>query len=335
MAAAGILALLDDLAIGARKVATMVAATSMDDIAVMAAGGTGKAAGVVVDDMAVTAGAMTGIHNDRETNFIWRVAKGSLKNKMYYLVPGALAINFIAPGIMPWLLMAGGAFLAFEGTEKVHHALAHQPHHNPAHDTVVATARTPEEVMAFEEELVADAIKTDFVLSAEIVAISLAFMQGYDNPVSQAIALTLAAIGMTVGVYGIVWLLVKIDDLGEWMIRRGRARQQASLQSIGQAIIAGAPRLFSAIGVIGTVAMLAVGGGLILHGLHGVPGVEAGLHGLMHALQHGVPVVGGVLAVVAEYTVFCLVALAIGAALIVTKTPERLARLVARFAIKA
>jgi predicted DNA repair protein MutK len=328
MPAAGLLALLDDLALGAQKIATMAAATSADDIAAMAATGTTKATGVVIDDMAVTAGGMTGIHNDRETDFVWQVAKGSFKNKMYYLVPGALAINFTIPAVMPWLLMMGGAFLAYEGTEKVLHAVRHQKHHDPSHDLPVAKARTPADILAYEKTLVANAIKTDFVLSAEIVAISLAAMTSFSTPIGQAVALSVAAIGMTAGVYGAVWGLVKIDDLGEWMKKKGQARGNRVLQHSGQKVITSAPGLFKGIGVIGTAAMLAVGGGLIMHGLHAVPGVESAMHGLTHAIEHVVPVVGGALATVAEYTVFGVLALATGAATIAGKLPERLGRVV-------
>lgn len=328
MPAAGLLAVLDDLAVGAQKIAAMAAATSADDIAAMAATGTTKATGVVIDDMAVTAGGMTGIHNDRETDFVWQVAKGSLKNKMYYLVPGALVLNFTVPAVMPWLLMAGGAFLAYEGTEKVLHAVKHQKHHDPAHDAPVQKARTPDEVLAFEKTLVANAIKTDFVLSAEIVAISLAAMTSFSTPLGQAVALSAAAVGMTVGVYGAVWGLVKIDDLGEWMKKKGQARGNQALQNSGQKIITSAPGLFRGIGVVGTAAMLAVGGGLIMHGLHAVPGVESAMHGLTHAIEHAVPVVGGALATVAEYTVFGVLALATGAATIAGKLPARLGQVV-------
>lgn len=268
----GLLAIVDDIAAAA------------DDVAKMAAAATQRSAGVVIDDMAVTAGAMTGLNQDRETDFVVQVGRASMKNKLLYLVPAALAINAFVPSVMPWLLTAGGAFLAYEGTEKVVHAIQsrRKGHAHAAHTGLAHPVATVEELLAFEKKQVSDAIRTDLVLSAEIVAISLAATLTIPGFWLQAAALVLASIAMTIGVYGMVWLLVKIDDLGEWLKRKnsGAARKTGAL------LIAGAPGLFRTIGVVGTVAMLLVGGSLVMHGLHEVKAIEALAHGIEHAVDH-------------------------------------------------
>lgn len=269
MAFSGLLALIDDMA------------TLADDIAKMAAMATQKSAGVVIDDMAVTAGGMAGMAQDRETAFVLRVAKGSLKNKLVFLVPGALALDALLPAAMPVLLMGGGAFLAFEAVEKVLHAHAHR-------NTLVHAALLelgPAELIALEEARVAQAIQTDLVLSAEIVAIGLAAMEATHGFGARAVALTATAVGMTVGVYGAVLLLVKIDNFGAWIHNLGVQRRSPALAKLGGRVIQAAAPIFRVLGVIGTGAMLLVGGSLLTHGLHHVEAWARLHHGLLAALE--------------------------------------------------
>lgn len=249
MPAGSFLTLLDDVVAAAR-----VAAASADDVAVLTVASTKKAGGIVVDDMAVTAGGMVGVDPKRELPIVWAVAKGSLFNKCILLIPAALLINWLAPAIMTPLLMAGGAFLCFEAVEKIlhHHKEDQDPH-------VMPVAADP---VQLEKDKIRGAIQTDVILSAEIVALTLAGLQDND-PLSRAMVLYGVGLLMTVGVYGIVALLVKLDDMGMYLVRQGGQREK-----LGRFILQHAPRLFQLIAVIGTAAMLLVGGGIIVHGLH-------------------------------------------------------------------
>lgn len=323
--ASGFLALLDDVALAAKKISTMAAATQLDDVVNMAATGTKASVAVVVDDFAATAGSAQGILNNREVRFCWELFKGSCKNKMYYLVPAALAINATVPGVMPALLMVGGAFLAYEGTHKLAEEFLHKGHSKEegAHNEVLQKAQTPEQVMEAEKSSIRDLLKTDMVLSAEIVAISLAAIAAISNPVGQAIALTGIALGMSALVYGGVLALLKIDDLGLKMSEIGEKRGFRTLKSAGQKMVQHAPAFFKGLGYVGTAAMLAVGGSLLMHGLHTVaPGVEHAIEGVKVAIEHGIPSAGGFLAGTAGHVIEAAAALAAGAALIVAKVPE-------------
>lgn len=265
MPASGLIALLDDIATIADDVATMAAVSARKgsamakDVGNLTAAATKKTSGIVTDDMAVTAEQAIGIRREREIPVVLSVAKGSFKNKGLILVPGALALNAVAPWAITPLLMAGGTFLAYEGVEKVLHKL--MPHKAEEADGGGAEAEplTPE---AFEQSRIDGAIRTDLILSAEIIAISLGQVAAAPF-VTQAATLYVVSIVMTVGVYGLVAVLIKLDDAGELLVRRG-----GSMVGLGNLMLKGAPKLLHAISIIGTVAMLLVGGQILLHGIH-------------------------------------------------------------------
>lgn len=248
----GLLALLDDVAAIAK-----VAAASVDDIAAAAAKAGAKAAGVVIDDAAVTPKYVTGFSADRELPIIWRIARGSLRNKLIVLLPGLLALDYFLPQAITPLLMLGGAYLCFEGAEKVVHALA--PH---ADQEVEADFDTKNPVR-LEEEKIAGAIKTDFILSAEIMTIALATVE---SPSFWLQAITLAVVGtvITVAVYGAVALIVKMDDLGLHLAATGRT---SGGRALGRGLVRGMPKLLAVLSTVGTAAMLWVGGNIVIHGL--------------------------------------------------------------------
>lgn len=246
----GLLALLDDVAAIAK-----VAAASIDDIAAGAAKAGAKAAGVVIDDTAVTPKYVHGFKAERELPIIWRIARGSLKNKLMVLLPAAIGLaNFLPQAITP-LLMLGGAYLCFEGAEKVVHLFA--PHASLAPDPAGGTG----DPAHLEEEKVAGAIKTDFILSAEIMTISLAAIP--ENAIwIEAITLGLVGTAITVAVYGSVALIVKMDDVGLHLARAGAA----PVRAVGRGLVRGMPRLLGLLSTVGTAAMLWVGGSIVLHG---------------------------------------------------------------------
>jgi predicted DNA repair protein MutK len=267
----GLLALFDDIAALAK-----VAAASVDDVAAHAAKAGAKAAGVVIDDTAVTPRYVTGFSPARELPIIGKIALGSLKNKLLILLPAALALSLLLPQAITPLLMIGGAYLCYEGAEKVYEYFvphgAHAQEAKPDAGTVDARA--------FEDEKVASAIKTDFILSAEIMAITLAAVPG-DSAVEQAIILAVVGIGITAAVYGVVALIVKADDLGLALVQLApESRAAAPLRMTGRAIVQAMPYLLGALAVIGTAAMIWVGGGIVLHGLDAY-----GLGGPVHALE--------------------------------------------------
>jgi predicted DNA repair protein MutK len=267
----GLAALLDDIASLAK-----VAAASVDDIAGQAAKAGTKAAGVVIDDTAVTPRYLTEFSPARELPIIARIALGSLKNKLVILLPAALALSFLMPQAITPLLMIGGAYLCYEGAEKVYELL--MPHGAHAHEAKLETVAL--DAATFEEQKIASAIKTDFILSAEIMAITLAAVPS-DNPLNQAIILALVGVGITAAVYGVVALIVKADDFGLALARLSPASAAAApLRASGRAIVLAMPWLLGALSAIGTAAMIWVGGGIILHGLE-----EYGLVGPSHALH--------------------------------------------------
>lgn len=272
--ATGLIALLDDVAALAK-----VAAASLDDAAAQAVKAGSKAAGIVIDDAAVTPRYVVGFAADRELPLIWRIAKGSLRNKLVFLLPAALALTLVAPWTITPLLMAGGLFLAYEGAHKVEAAVL--PH---AHDAAAApVAGTASEV---EEGMVAGAVRTDLILSAEIMAITLANVASAVSELwVQAVVLAAVGIGMTMLVYGAVALLVKADDAGLWLARHGGP----VTRPLGRLLVVGMPRVFATLSVVGTAAMLWVGGGILLHGLegYGVAGPMATIHGWSHAVGDG------------------------------------------------
>ena len=289
----GLLALLDDVAAIAK-----VAASSIDDIVAAAAKSGAKAAGVVIDDAAVTPKYAHGFAAERELPIIWRIAKGSLRNKLLILLPAALALSTFYPqGITP-LLMIGGLYLCFEGAEKLFHVLF------PHGDAVVEADFDVKDPGHLEEKNVAGAIKTDFVLSAEIMTIALAAI-----PQSvlwmEAATLAVVGIGVTAGVYGSVALIVKMDDVGLFLARRGRL---APTRAFGRGLVRGMPLLMEFLSTLGTAAMLWVGGSILTHGAetlgwgwpahqievlaaavaHLVPAGEGIVHWLVAAAANGV-----------------------------------------------
>ena len=248
----GLLALLDDVAAIAK-----VAAASVDDIAAAAAKAGAKAAGVVIDDAAVTPKYVHGFEAKRELPIIYRIALGSMKNKLVILLPGLLALNAFLPQAVTPLLMIGGAYLCFEGAEKVFHALF------PQGDAEVEADFDTKDPAHLEEEKIAGAIKTDFILSAEIMTIALAAIP--DNSFWME-AITLAIVGtmITLGVYGAVALIVKMDDIGLHMAAN---RKTAAARAFGRGLVVAMPKLMSLLSTVGTLAMLWVGGSIVLHGM--------------------------------------------------------------------
>ncbi|WP_187429666.1 hypothetical protein ROLI_024170 [Roseobacter fucihabitans] len=275
----GLLALLDDVA-GIAK----VAAASVDDVIGQAAKAGAKSAGAVIDDAAVTPKYVQGFTADRELPVIWRIAKGSFVNKLVYLLPIGLLLSNFVPWLITPLLMIGGAYLCFEGAEKIAHALGMGGHahvespeqsgeiHDPAH---------------LEEQKAAGAIKTDFILSAEIMTISLAAIPP-SNFWMEAATLATVAIMITVVVYGSVALIVKADDLGLAMAARGRL---VVTRALGRAIVKAMPGVMWGLTVIGTAAMLWVGGSIIVHGLEvlGLPWLGHHIHDVAEAIGHAMP----------------------------------------------
>jgi len=272
----GLLALLDDVA-GIAK----VAAASVDDVAAQALKAGSKAAGAVIDDAAVTPKYVTGFDASRELPIIWRIARGSFINKLVFLLPIGLALAEFAPWLIPPLLMLGGAYLCFEGAEKIAHAFFH---HEDAHTEESYEKGDPAHL---EEEKVKGAIKTDFILSAEIMTISLAAI-----PAStfwfEASTLAFVAIGITVLVYGSVALIVKADDVGLAMASRGRL---GLTRLAGRGLVRAMPGVMKTLSVVGTAAMLWVGGSIIIHGLKdmGIKAPYAMIHDVAVSVAAGVP----------------------------------------------
>ncbi|QCO56795.1 DUF808 domain-containing protein (plasmid) [Pseudorhodobacter turbinis] len=263
----GLLALLDDVAAIAK-----VAASSVDDIAAAAAKAGSKTAGVLIDDAAVTPTYVTGLDASRELPMIWRITKASFKNKLVYLLPVALLLSNFAPWAITPLLMCGGAYLCFEGAEKVFHAI--MPHASE----VVDQGMTPADPKRLEEARVAGAIKTDFILSAEIMTISLSVIEA-PNVYMQAATLAVVAVGITMAVYGVVALIVKMDDVGLHMAANMRF---AVSRAVGRGLVRFMPHLLALLSFIGTGAMLWVGGNIITHGLEvlGWPWIYDQIHHL-------------------------------------------------------
>jgi uncharacterized protein len=264
----GLAALLDDIA-----TITKVAAASIDDVAAAAGKASTKAAGVVIDDTAVTPQYVTGFTPDRELPIIWRIAKGSFFNKLVIILPVALLLSLFLPWAITPLLMFGGAFLCYEGAEKVLEKL---------HDATDGDEETLAEEVAemssadHEQNMVKGAVRTDFILSAEIMAIALNEVKQLANTSIWLEAATLAvvAVAITVAVYGVVGLIVKMDDIGLHLAKR----ENGGAKALGRALVLGMPKLLSALSVIGTAAMLWVGGQIIVHGFGLHPAEWVGLH---------------------------------------------------------
>lgn len=286
MAGSSLLTLLDDIA------------TLLDDISMMGKLAAKKTAGVLGDDLSLNAQQVTGVRANRELPVVWGVAKGSFVNKIIF-VPLALLISAFIPWAITPLLMVGGAFLCFEGVEKVLHSLEARKHkEDPAQRQQRLQALADRDPQAFERDKVKGAIRTDFILSAEIVAITLGIVA--EAPLlNQILILSGIAILVTVGVYGLVGVIVKLDDMGYWL-----AEKRSTLaQWLGKGLLAVAPWLMKLLSVVGTLAMFLVGGGIVVHGI-------APLH---HAIEHWSAGLGGMLAALLPMVVNLVLGFIIGA----------------------
>jgi uncharacterized protein len=301
----GLLALLDDVA-GLVK----VAAASLDDVAGQAAKAGVKAAGAVIDDAAVTPNYVHGFTADRELPIVARIAWGSIKNKLLFLLPAALLLSLFAPWLITPLLMIGGAYLCYEGVEKIFHALA--PHDAEAHEAALEPVAI--EPKTLEEQKIAGAIKTDFILSAEIMTIILSAIEVPDFWTRAAI-LAVAGIGITVAVYGVVALIVKGDDFGVWTARHARTGLG---RAFGRGVVVSMPVFMQVLSVIGTAAMTWVGGSIIVHGLYefGLAWPEHLVEAAAHWGEHAVPAIAGVAGWFATALVDFIFGIIIGAAMI-------------------
>lgn len=294
--AGGLVALLDDVAVIAK-----LAAASADDVAAAAGRAGVKAAGVVIDDAAVTPRYMVGLKPDRELPIIAKIARASLFNKLVILLPAALLLSAVAPWIITPILMLGGCYLAFEATEKIVEAATG---HHAADE--LATIDDPKEL---EERQVAGAVRTDLILSAEIMAIALAELDA-DGLVARGVALALVAVAITVGVYGAVALIVKMDDVGMHLA----ARPSALARRIGRGLVAAMPVMLRWLSIIGIAAMAWVGGSILVHGME-----EFGLHAVpdaVHAVGHAVEAAGPVVEWVATAFAYGVVGLVVGLLLV-------------------
>ncbi|MCM3515843.1 DUF808 domain-containing protein [Nocardioides sp. P86] len=298
----GLFALLDDVAALAK-----LAAASVDDVGAAAGRASVKAAGVVVDDTAVTPQYVQGVAAQRELPIIRKIAIGSLRNKLLIILPAALLLSQFLPWVLTPVLMLGGAFLCYEGAEKVWEKLSG---HGGAHGADPAASGSPEEL---ERTMVAGAIRTDLILSAEIMVISLNEV-AEEAFVSRALILVVVAIGITVLVYGVVALIVKTDDVGLSLTQRS----SAAAQKVGRALVAGMPKLLTVISVVGTAAMLWVGGHILLVGVD-----ELGWHApydLVHHLEEGahdaLAAVGAVAGWLVNTLASALVGLLVGAVVV-------------------
>jgi predicted DNA repair protein MutK len=263
--ATGLLALLDDVAAIAK-----LAAASLDDVAAQTAKAGTKAAGVVIDDAAVTPTYVVGLSPERELPIIGKIALGSLRNKLLFLLPAALLLGFFAPWSITPLLMLGGLYLCYEGAEKLYEVV--MPHSAHQHEAAVSGTLDP---VALENQKVSGAIRTDFILSAEIMALTLASVS-LSNIYTQAAVLASVGILITVLVYGVVALIVKADDVGLALSKSSLG----TLKLVGRGLVVGVPFLLKILAMIGTAAMLWVGGSILVHGI-----AEFGFHGPEHLID--------------------------------------------------
>ncbi len=297
--ASGLFALIDDVAAIAK-----VAAASLDDTAAAAAKAGAKAAGVVIDDAAVTPRYVTGFSPARELPMVGKIALGSLRNKLIILLPAALLLSWLAPWAITPLLMAGGAYLCFEAAEKLWELLT------PHDEAAAAVAGTPTEI---ENAMVTGAIRTDLILSGEIMAIALASVA--DVPIfEQAAVLAVVGLGITAAVYGAVALIVKADAVGLHLAKSG----SGVLRGVGRLLVAGMPPFLTFLSGLGTAAMLWVGGGIVVHGLeeYGVHEPGHSLHGFAAAAGAATGAAGGAVEWLAYAAGSGLVGLALGAVIV-------------------
>jgi uncharacterized protein len=298
MAGGSLLMLLDDIT------------TMLDDVSVMTKVAAKKTAGVLGDDLALNAQQVSGVDASRELPVVWAVAKGSFINKLI-LVPSALAISYFIPWLITPLLMIGGAFLCFEGFEKIAHKFLHSKSEDVAHKAELASAIADPKIdmVALEKDKIKGAIRTDFILSAEIIVIALGTVatEVFSRQVTVVSAIALI---MTVGVYGLVAGIVKLDDLGlHMMLKKGTSIYKQILRKIGAGILAFAPKLMWFLSVAGTAAMFLVGGSIIGHG---IPVIHHMSETLVASVQN-LPAIGGILKVISPMLVDAIVGLIIGA----------------------
>ena len=297
MPAGGLLLLLDDIA------------ATLDDVAVMTKVAATKTAGVLGDDLALNAQQVAGIRADRELPVVWAVARGSAWNKLI-LVPAALAISAYVPWAVQPLLMAGGTYLCFEGVEKLTHKTVHGEYHATAAEARAPAAQVAPDRTTGERAKIRGAIRTDFVLSAEIITITLGTVAGVAMS-KQFAVLAAVSVLMTAGVYGLVAAIVRLDDVGLYLLNRETADRSAwLLRGLGRSILTGVPYLMKALSVIGTAAMFLVGGGILAHG---IPGAHDLIRQHLVALTTGLPVVGGLLGGAAVLLAEALLGVAAGA----------------------
>lgn len=304
----GLVALLDDVAAIAK-----VASASVDDVMGQAMKASSKAAGAVIDDAAVTPKYLTGFSADRELPIVWKIARGSLFNKLVILLPVALLLAAFAPWAIPPLLMLGGLYLCFEGAEKVLHAVNPADHHS---EDLVREKMTAAKL---EEKKVKGAVKTDFILSAEIMTIVLNAMPP-DRPFAMtALSLALAAILITLAVYGSVAAIVKADDVGLHLAARG---ERGILPAIGRGIVKAMPVVMQLLVIVGTAAMVWVGGSIIVHGLHelGWHAPYDAIHAVAAAAGHAVPAYAGAVEWIVTAIIDGIVGLVLGFATIPVST---------------
>jgi uncharacterized protein len=308
MAGSSLLLLIDDIA------------SILDDVSILTKVAAKKTAGVLGDDLALNAQQVAGVHADRELPVVWAVAKGSFRNKLI-LVPAALLLSAFAPWVVVPLLMLGGAYLCFEGFEKIAHRFLHSPEEDSAahREMLEAIADSNVDMAAHEREKIAGAVRTDFILSAEIIVIALGTVR--DVPFAKQATVVIAiALLMTVGVYGLVAAIVKLDDLGYHLLRRsGEGRGARLSRAVGAGLLRTAPILMRTLGILGTAAMFMVGGGILLHG---VPWAASALHHAEVAIAAwpagnilsplSGAVAGGIVGIIAGALVLGLVQLSIG-----------------------
>ncbi|MDU1145408.1 DUF808 family protein [Aeromonas rivipollensis] len=295
MAGTSLLALLDDIA------------SVLDDVALMTKMAAKKTAGVLGDDLALNAEQVSGVRAERELPVVWKVAKGSFRNKLI-LVPAAIAISALIPWLITPLLMLGGAYLCFEGAEKLAHKFL--PHDSG--EAASSAQAIPDDLEAFEQQKIKGAIRTDFILSAEIIVIALGTVQGSSLGLQIAVVAGIALL-MTVGVYGLVGLIVKLDDIGLHLLQKTDA--SVLRRALGRGLLVTAPRLMHLLALVGTIAMFMVGGGILVHGWpfahHLIEGVAASL----------APLAGGaVLAAVTPTLLSALVGVVAGLLLVLAMT---------------
>ncbi|MDO9416100.1 DUF808 domain-containing protein [Pararhizobium sp.] len=303
--ATGLIALLDDVAAIAK-----MAAASLDDIAAQTAKAGAKAAGVVIDDAAVTPRYVVGLSPARELPIIGRIALGSLKNKIIFLLPIGLLLGYFAPWAITPLLMAGGIYLCYEGAEKLYGVFF--PHAAHEHETAVLGVKT--DPVALENEKIAGAVRTDFILSAEIMALTLAGVAD-SNIYTQGAVLAAVGISITFAVYGVVALIVKADDAGLALAKTS----SSVLRVIGRGLVVGMPIFLKVLAAVGTAAMLWVGGSILVHGLAemGYAGPEHIIHDLSEAVVHALVVIPEVIGWLVTSALQAVLAIAVGAVTII------------------